>query len=250
MTRLAVLSDIHGNADALTAVLADMLAFSPDLMINLGDVLSGPLDPMGTAALLEGVPNLTVMGNHDRWLLDPTRRNKGWEAWTYPKLDRMTLGWVAGLPTGLVIEDVMACHGTPRSDTTYWLETVGMDGEVHRADPAAIAAEIEGRTQRLYLCGHTHRARVVRLDDGRMVINPGSVGLPAFDDDTPRPHRVCAGSPHASYMILDRQDADWAVTHRLVPYDPARMIGLAQAAGAKDWAMALETGWVEKPAVG
>ena len=105
MTRLAVLSDIHGNADALTAVLADMLAFSPDLMINLGDVLSGPLDPMGTAALLEGVPNLTVMGNHDRWLLDPARRNKGWEAWTYPKLDRMTLGWVAGLPTGLVIEE-------------------------------------------------------------------------------------------------------------------------------------------------
>ena len=49
-----------------------------------------------------------------------------------------------------------------------------------------------------------------------MVVNPGSVGLPAFDDDTPRPHRVCAGSPHASYMILDRQGADWAVTHRLV----------------------------------
>lgn len=247
MTRFAVLSDIHGNADALRAVLTDVLDQSPDLILNLGDVFSGPLDPMGTAELLEGMPNLSIMGNHDRWLLDPARRKKGWEAWTFPKLDRMTLGWIAGLPTGLVIEDVLACHGTPNSDTAYWLEEVGSDGDVHRADPARIAAEIPNLTHRLYLCGHTHRARVVRLDDGRMVVNPGSVGLPAFDDDTPRPHRVCAGTPHASYMIIERRGADWSVTHRLVPYDAARMIALAEAAGAAGWAQALMTGWVPKP---
>jgi predicted phosphodiesterase len=248
MTRLAVLSDIHGNADALTAVLADLLEFAPDLLINLGDIFSGPLDPAGTADLLDGVPNLTIMGNHDRWLLDPARRDKGWEAYTFPKLDRNALGWLAGLPTGLAIDDVLACHGTPDSDTTYWLEEVTPDGEVRRAAPEQIADRITGREQRLYLCGHTHVPRVVALEDGRLVVNPGSVGLPAFHDDTPLPHRVCAGVPHASYMILDRRAAGWAATHRLVPYDPARMIALAESEGAADWAQALATGWVERPA--
>lgn len=247
MTRLAILSDIHGNADALRAVLADMLDFAPDLMINLGDVLSGPLDPMGTAELLDGVPNLTIMGNHDRWLLDPARRNTGIEALTFPKLDRMTLGWIAGLPTGLVIEDVLACHGTPHSDTAYWLEEATPDGETRRRDPVRIAEQIDGMAQRLYLCGHTHIPRAVRLDDGRMVVNPGAVGLPAYVHDEPHPHRVCAGVPHASYMILDRRGEDWAVTHRRVPYDAARMIALAESVGATAWAQALATGWVTKP---
>lgn len=247
MTRLAVLSDIHGNADALTAVLADMLDFAPDLLINLGDVFSGPLDPARTAELLEGMPNLTIMGNHDRWLLDPQRRNKGWEALTWPKLDRMTLGWLAGLPTGVVIEGVLACHGTPKDDSTYWLEQICDDGELRRADPGWIARQIMGRQERLYLCGHTHIPREVRLDDGRLIINPGSVGLPGYNDETPRPHRACAGVPHASYMILDQRGQDWAVTHRLVPYDASRMIALAQAAGSTDWAMALRTGWVDMP---
>lgn len=247
MTRLAVLSDIHGNSDALTAVLADILDQSPDLLINLGDVFSGPLDPAGVAEILDGVPNLTVMGNHDRWLLDPRRRNKGWEAPTFPKLNRNALGWLAGLPTALSMDGVLACHATPQDDTTYWLEEVTPDGEARRAAPEAIAARIEGRAERLFLCGHTHVPRAVSLPDGRMVVNPGSVGLPAFTDDHPHPHRVCAGNPHASYAILDRSGDQWAVTHRLVPYDPARMAMMARESGYGDWAEALTTGWVARP---
>lgn len=247
MTRLAVLSDIHGNADALKAVLADILDQSPDLLINLGDVFSGPLDPVGVAEILEGVPNLTVMGNHDRWLLDPRRRNKGWEAPTFPKLDRNALGWLAGLPTAVSIDGVLACHATPQDDTTYWLEEPTPDGEARRASPEAIAQRIEGRSERLFLCGHTHLARSVALPDGRMVVNPGSVGLPAFTDDTPYPHRICAGTPHASYAILDRVGDGWAVAHRLVPYDASRMVALARAADEPEWADALSTGWVPNP---
>jgi predicted phosphodiesterase len=247
MTRLAVLSDIHGNADALTAVLSDILDQSPDLLINLGDVFSGPLDPTGVAHILEGMPNLTVMGNHDRWLLDPRRRSKGWEALTFPKLDRNALGWLAGLPTALSIEGVMAVHATPQDDITYWLEEPMRDGEARRAAPEAIAARIEGRSETLFLCGHTHVPRMVTLPDGQMVVNPGSVGLPAFTDTTPFPHRICAGSPHASYAILDQKGGTWAVTHRLVPYDASRMIALAQAADEPEWAEALATGWVANP---
>lgn len=247
MTRLAVLSDIHGNADALTAVMADILEQSPDLLINLGDVFSGPLDPMGVARILEGVPNLTVMGNHDRWLLDPRRRHKGWEAPTFPKLDRNALGWLAGLPTAVSVEGVLAVHATPQDDTTYWLEEPTRDGESRRATPEAIAMLMEGRPERLFLCGHTHVPRSVMLADGRMVVNPGSVGLPAFTDTRPFPHRICAGNPHASYAILDRKGAAWAVTHRLVPYDARRMIALAEAADEPEWAEALATGWVANP---
>lgn len=247
MTRLAVFSDVHGNTDALAAVLQDLRGFSPDLVLNLGDVFSGPLDPAGTMALLADVTALTARGNHDRWLLDPLRCQLGWEALTRPQLDDRALGWLASLPGLLQVQDILACHGTPDSDTTYWMEEVSPTGEVQRADSLRLAAPAAGRDAQLFLCGHTHLPRVTALPDGRLVVNPGSVGLPGYQDDAPFPHRVCSGTPQASYMILDRRGQEWSVTHRLVAYDATRMIALARAAGASVWEEALATGWVPNP---
>jgi len=70
--RLAVISDIHGNADALAAVLADVRAAAPDVVVNLGDCFSGPLDVARTADLLAGAGiAVTVRGNHDRDVFAP-----------------------------------------------------------------------------------------------------------------------------------------------------------------------------------
>lgn len=64
--RLAVLADIHGNLPALEAVIADMAAFAPDLTIDLGDCVSGPLWPRETLVRLRELGWPTVRGNHDR----------------------------------------------------------------------------------------------------------------------------------------------------------------------------------------
>ena len=64
----------------------------------------------------------------------------------------------------------------------------------------------EGIAQPLILCGHTHIARAVRLRDGRMIVNPGSVGSPGYRDVHPFPHVIEAGTPDARYAILELGD--------------------------------------------
>ena len=67
--RLAVLSDIHGNLPALKVVLADLNARGADMVVNLGDSLSGPLLPRETAEFLMAQPWVHIAGNHERQLL-------------------------------------------------------------------------------------------------------------------------------------------------------------------------------------
>ena len=75
-------------------------------------------------------------------------------------------------------------------------------------------------------------------------MNPGSVGLPAYDDDLPYPHKMEAGSPHARYAILQFTGDEWRVTFRHVPYDHEAMAELARRNGQPELASALATGWI------
>jgi hypothetical protein len=86
--------------------------------------------------------------------------------------------------------------------------------------------------------------RVMRLGDGRLVVNPGSVGLQAYDDEHPHPHVVENASPHARYALLTRSALGWQVDLRSVPYDHEAAALLADANRRPDWADALRTGFV------
>ena len=96
----------------------------------------------------------------------------------------------------------------------------------------------------LILCGHTHLPRVVRLGDGRLVVNAGSVGCPGYDGAKPVYHKVQTGTPDACYAILERSARGWSVTFRYVPYDHMSMAELARTNGMPVWASALATGWI------
>ncbi len=240
--RFAVIADVHGNADALAAVLADIDAQSIVLTVNLGDCLSGALWPARTAAMLRARPMLTLCGNHDRSLIDRPRDAMGdWDRWADAEIDQPTRDWIATLPPTLEMGEVFACHGTPDSDTTYWLHEV-RGGEMRATPPDRVAAQIGARPHRLFLCAHTHLSAAVTLPDGRLIVNPGSVGNPAYDDAHPEPHKAESGSPHARYAVLDRSAAGWAVSFRLVPYDPTAAIAKARERGAEDWVNPLATG--------
>jgi diadenosine tetraphosphatase ApaH/serine/threonine PP2A family protein phosphatase len=108
----------------------------------------------------------------------------------------------------------------------------------------AIEKAAQGITQPLILCGHTHIARAVRLRDGRLIVNPGSVGSPGYRDTHPFPHVIEAGTPDARYAILELADGHWRVTFRHVPYDHAAMAALARQNGQPELASALATGWI------
>ena len=239
--KFAAIADVHGNIAALEAVLADIAAAGIAEVVNLGDHVSGPLEPRRTADLLMGCGFPSIRGNQDRLLVE--KRASMERAFTW--LDDSHMEWLASLPATLLYRgDVLLCHGSPRDDETYWLDRVTHDGTIAPAPIEAIEAEASGIAASLILCGHTHIPRVVRLRDGRLVVNAGSVGLPGYRGTDPVAHTVEAGTPHACYAILERRAGDWQATIRYVPYDNMPMAELAARNGNPVWASALATGWV------
>lgn len=243
--RLAALADIHGNADALEAVLGDLAGQGADAVLVLGDHFSGPLAARACWERLSGLKALCLRGNHDRYLLEVPRAAMGpSDAAAHDDLPPAALDWLAALPPLLRLEGVLACHGTPASDETCLCEAVDPAGRVLRREPGTIARLLAGVDAGLILCAHSHLPRALRLPDGRQVVNPGSVGCPAYTDDRPVPHVVASGFPEASYALLDKGARGWDVCFRRVAYDPGRMVARAAAAGRKDWAEGLATGWI------
>jgi len=255
--KFAAISDIHGNLRALDAVLADIATAGVDVTVNLGDILSGPLWIGETADRLIALNLPTIRGNHERQVLSlATERMGPSDAFAAVRLAPHQRDWLAALPAALQLDsEVFCCHGTPTSDLQYFLETVvgGLGGVAApaglRPATAAEAAEragstMAGVTHAVILCGHTHVPRVMQLDDGRLLVNPGSVGLQAYDDDHPHPHLVENGTPHARYALVTRRREGWQVELRAVPYAQEDAARLANANGRPDWADALRTGRV------
>lgn len=244
--RFAAIADVHGNCSALEAVLADIASLGINEVVNLGDHVSGPLEAARTADLLieRGFPS--VRGDQDRILVEL------WQAGTstrsdFHQLERKHFDWMASMPATLMHrEEVFLCHASPRDDAAFWLDYVTIDGGVRASPIDAIEAGAEGINAQVILCGHTHIPRVIRLRDGRMIVNPGSVGLPGYDGQAPVSYVVEVGTPHACYAILERTRGGWSATIRYVPYDNTAMAALARSKGMLAWASAIATGWVER----
>lgn len=244
--RFAAIADVHGNYLALEAVLADIRAERIDDIVNLGDMASGPLDARRTMDTLMALDAVHVLGNHDRYLTDrPPEQMGSWDRPAHAQLEARHLDWLRAVPrTAVYRGQVFLCHATPDNDEIYWLETVLPDGAVRMSSLETIEKYAHGITQSLILCAHTHIARAVRLRDGRLIVNPGSVGSPGFRDVHPFPHAVEAGTPDARYAILEPAVGGWRVTFRHVLYDHDAMAALARKHGQPELAHALETGWI------
>lgn len=241
--RFAAIADVHGNYLALEAVIADIRAQNIEDIVNMA---SGPLDARRTMDALMALDAVHVLGNHDRYLIDrPLEKMGSWDGPAHAQLDPRHLDWLRAVPpTRVFREQVFLCHATPASDEVYWLETVLPDGAVRMASLETIEQGAKAIKQPLMLCGHSHIARAVRLADGRMIVNPGSVGSPGYRDVHPFPHVMEAGTPDARYAILESVGGIWRATFRHVPYDHEAMAALARRNGRPELASALATGWV------
>ena len=107
--RVAVLTDVHGNAFALEAVLNDIRQHSPDLIVNLGDQVWGQADPLRALELQRSLGAVEVRGNNDERLvmpaeaLDPALRPL--QTWLAQQLPREELERLATLPTTASLAD-------------------------------------------------------------------------------------------------------------------------------------------------
>jgi len=177
--RVAVLADVHGNAVALAAVLAELEREQPDAIVHCGDLTWGAL-PGETLDLLAGLDVLFVRGNADRSvtelaerLQDPAAEATPRERWMVAQHDAPMRALLAAFPPTVELEvdglgDVLFCHGSPRSDE----ELVTVETPESR-----LADAVAGTTAAVIVTAHTH-VRYERQLLGRTFFNPGSVGMP------------------------------------------------------------------------
>ncbi len=243
--QIGVIADIHGNALALEAVLADMRPRSLDRIINLGDLVSGPLLPRETMELLAGLDVLTVRGNHDRWVSrdDPTRMGAS-DQFAHAQLRPEQRSWLGALPMFADAgQGIVSFHATPNNDNRYLVEKVNQ-GRLERDSVANIRERLGELDARVVLCGHSHRRQLLQLPNGPLILNPGSVGCPAYDDPGHDAHVSEAGSPHARYAVLTLKGDGVAVEMIAVQYPWEDAARCADRNGRPDWAHALRTGWM------
>lgn len=249
--RWAVLSDIHGNLPALEAVIDEIRTEGITEVVQLGDALSGPLWPAETAERLMALGWPGIAGNHERQVLTiaPERQGAG-DAFASAQLAEAHRDWLRRLPaTRWLSPEVFCCHGTPDSDLVYFMETVvagwGVEGSagIRPATADELRQRLGTHRSPVVLCGHTHLPRVM-WTGASLVVNPGSVGLPAFDDDHVHPHWVENGSPHARWAVIERTSRGWRADLRVTPYEHESAARRAETNGRPDWADALRTGRV------
>ena len=176
-TRVAVLSDVHGNAVALEAVLAEVVSETPDLVVFGGDLTWGPL-PEETMALVEGLrtPAVFVRGNAERALLEGSESPTEREHWLLERHSAQARAFLATFAEQVIVDvgglgPVRFCHGSPRSDEE--LVTPETPEERVREMTAAIP-------ERVLVTAHTH-LQFDRRVAGIRSINAGSVGMPYED---------------------------------------------------------------------
>jgi putative phosphoesterase len=205
-TRIAVLSDVHGNVGALEAVRKALKKEKPDVVLVAGDlVMNGP-EPGATVDAIREMERegaIVVQGNTDiavadadyaaafPWMLEsgiPEAIRAGAE-WAHDALDDEQLGWLRRLPAERRVrigdDLVLVTHASPGS------QTQGFDKDL---DPSAVLERISRTDARLICCGHTHIPNVQEFG-WKVVVNDGSAGY-AFD-----------GDPTASWALVTIGDA-------------------------------------------
>jgi diadenosine tetraphosphatase ApaH/serine/threonine PP2A family protein phosphatase len=217
--QIAVISDVHSNLEALTAVFEDVRRFQLDGVWCMGDIIGYGADPLPCMDLILERCNLVLAGNHD-WasvgLMDTARFNpfaKRSTEWTRQQLRDGDMSFIRSIPLIAATESLLAVHGSMTEPAMFhYLQTY--------SEAMANFQIMEELDVSIMLCGHTHNPivfldtnpmtytseEVVFLDeDVAALVNVGSVGQPRD------------GDPRACYCIVDT--AKRLIRYRRVEYN-------------------------------
>lgn len=239
-TRLAILSDLHGNSAATAAVLADIERAGPDAIYCLGDLVGYGAHPNEVIDQIREQDIPTIMGNYDDGVgfdrddcgcayttADERERGHQSLAWTRAVVTAERKAYLRSLPPELRVDHdqfrLRLVHGSPRRMNEYLFAD---------RDARSLARIAEASDCDILLFGHTHLPWE-RVIAGVQMINTGSVGKPKD------------GDPQACWVQLDLAPGRIpSVTVHRVAYDVAAMAAaIRAAAGLPDhYAADLETG--------
>ena len=245
--RFAAIADVHGNYLALEAVLADIRALGIEDIVNLGDMASGPLDARRTMDMLMALDATHVLGNHDRYLIDrPPEKMGSWDRPAHAQLDAVSSRLVArGADDApcFAIRSFSATQRLPTTKSTGSTPCIPMArSRCRRASGSSNSPQASA--QSLILCATRHLARAVRLRDGRLIVNPGSVGSPGYRDV--HPIRM-SSRPARRTRATRSSNCRWSLAGDVPPraLRSRAMAALARRNGHDDLATAIATGWIK-----
>lgn len=206
--RIAIISDIHGNKEALDAVLEDISRQSVEKIICAGDFIDPLPDSHQVWQQLKSLKIPMIRGNHEDYVISvhndgPASPYNSLENWapvrTTAKLfSKEETQELKKLPLKIIVEEVNAliCHASPSSNIKGWNR--GVDAEV--------GEDLERAQAEIVVCGHWHTIREEQWKDKKLVI-VGSVGVPLH------------GKPQAEYAIIEKRSGVWVVENRFVDFD-------------------------------
>ena len=239
--RFAFISDLHGNLYALEMVLADLRREPVVELVCLGDVASLGPQPCEVLACLKQLRIPVILGNHDTYLLNLQLAEKQhpWvraaEQWCLAQLSEDDLGFLRSFKPTLSLaagpDTLLLCfHGSPRSNEEWLYPTTPSEklDEIFAEQSASI-----------WVGGHTH-TQLVRQHRGKLLVNPGSVGIP-FEFPMRGPNQRTL--PWAEYAVLEITDGGISASLRRVPIDFTYLAQIARASGLPDVEFWLST-WV------
>ncbi|MGM8211567.1 metallophosphoesterase family protein [Virgibacillus sp. W0430] len=209
--KIAFISDIHGNAAALEAVLNNIEKNRADQIVVLGDICFRGVEPRRSIKLIQSLNTHVIKGNADEWVVRGMKANEVPEQdltqmteelkWATSKLDAEDIDYLYGLPQNVNLElkgfKINAFHATPSSL---------FDIVLPDATDEVLREALMKSNAHMYVYGHIHKA-YVRYIDGKCVVNPGSVGLPLD------------GTDKASYALVEIKDGSITVAINKVAYD-------------------------------
>ena len=233
--RLAIISDIHGNMDALEEVLADIDKSNVNATICLGDMVGYGPEPESVVQAIRRLNITTLLGNHELSVLDPK-----YLSWfnplarlsiekTIPMLSEKSLAFIANLKTFVSQKEARFVHGFPPDSVITYLFQI---------EEPAFCSVFESMAENLCFVGHTHKLEFVSYSDGaviraplikgvmqlrkekKYIINVGSVGQPRDGDKT------------AKYAIWD--ETENLIQVKFIPYHIAKVTNKIIEAGLPD----------------
>jgi predicted phosphodiesterase len=226
--RTSLISDIHGNAIALAAVLADLERDPVDQVVCLGDALQGGCQPAEVFALMRRLDCPTVLGNADAFVLDetagaeePTERQLDIREWTRAQLGKEGLAYVETFRPTLTVpigggRELLAFHGSPDSYDDVILPHLEED-EFRRLLGTPSSDLLAG--------GHVHLQWLRRYGESTFV-NPGSVGL---SYDHVQPDDDLRLDAFAAYARIEVADDTIEIAFRRVPFERNAVLAAVEA---------------------